>query len=183
MSFGRRPNASAIACTLSPTGLSRLIEPRARGPTAILRTYCSQTQGAGRLARSGAEAVSSVVSATRPLNRLYLLGACEDELEDRIDGGPEVGVRDHGHVVTLRAADDVVLDAADVVETVEVLGVRPKAFEAGLPDHEVRAVLLLVVDREHALDDEGALDPRKHPGHEVHSLEHHRPTFLEGALD
>ncbi len=41
MSFGRRPNASAIACTFSPGGLSRSIDPRARGPTAIFRMYMS----------------------------------------------------------------------------------------------------------------------------------------------
>ena len=40
-SFGRRPNASAIARMLSPIGFRRSIEPRARGPTAILRTYMS----------------------------------------------------------------------------------------------------------------------------------------------
>ncbi len=38
-SLTRRPNASAIASTFSTTGRWRSIEPRARGPTAILRMY------------------------------------------------------------------------------------------------------------------------------------------------
>ncbi len=41
MSPALRPNASAIARTLSPTGRSRSIRPRARGPTAIVRMYMS----------------------------------------------------------------------------------------------------------------------------------------------
>ena len=36
-----RPKASAIARMLSPTGFFRSIEPRAFGPTAILRMYMS----------------------------------------------------------------------------------------------------------------------------------------------
>jgi hypothetical protein len=39
MSFVLRPNASAIARTLSPTGRRRSIFPRATGPTAVLRMY------------------------------------------------------------------------------------------------------------------------------------------------
>ena len=41
MSLTIRSNASAIARTLSPTGLPRSIAPRAFGPTAILRMYMS----------------------------------------------------------------------------------------------------------------------------------------------
>src|SRR5471032_2918160 len=40
-----RPNASAIDRTLSPTGRSSEIVPRARGPTAILRMYMSGSDG------------------------------------------------------------------------------------------------------------------------------------------
>ena len=43
MSPGVRPKASAIARMFSPTGRSRSIFPRARGPTAILRMYMSGT--------------------------------------------------------------------------------------------------------------------------------------------
>ena len=41
MSFAFRPNASAIAATLSATGRVRSILPFARGPTAIRRMYMS----------------------------------------------------------------------------------------------------------------------------------------------
>src|SRR5919112_683842 len=64
MSIGRRPNASAIARTLSARGLSRSIDPRARGPTAILRMYMS-----GRFN-------SEPVSPTAPFERIE----CEVDL-------------------------------------------------------------------------------------------------------
>ena len=45
MSFGLRPKESAIACTFSPIGLSRSIDPRARGPTAIFRIHVDHIRG------------------------------------------------------------------------------------------------------------------------------------------
>jgi hypothetical protein len=45
MSFGRRPKASAIAWMFSVMGRSRLILPRATGPTAILRMYMGGSRG------------------------------------------------------------------------------------------------------------------------------------------
>ena len=45
-----RPKASAIALMLSPTGFFRSIEPRAFGPTAILRMYMSGNEGTSRVA-------------------------------------------------------------------------------------------------------------------------------------
>ena len=44
-SLTMRPNASAIARMLSPTGVSETYRPRARGPTAILRMYMSGSDG------------------------------------------------------------------------------------------------------------------------------------------
>src|SRR5205823_7399745 len=114
----------------------------------------------------------------RPSDPLYLFGARQHQFQHGVDGGAHVGVGDDRHAVAPRAPDDVVLDTADVVETVDVLRLRTQAVEPGVADHEVRAVLLLVVDGEHALDDERTVDPGQHPGHEVDALEHHRPALL-----
>src|SRR5919197_1744117 len=289
MSFGRLPNASAIACTFSPIGFSRSIEPRARGPTAIFRmymsgrfrreprsptaiidiaplpprattprpssgstarstasppapitsptrtgdssstepitirpsmgkssstariasaasrsaaswsarpsqraavsaapsvtrTYCSQRQRRPTGGASSAvESASSTVLAT--LHPFYLFNACEHQLQHGVDRRADVRVRDDGDAVTPGAANDVILDAPDVVEAVDVLRMRAETVEADVPHHEVRAVLFLVVDREHALHDEGTLDAGEHPWDEMDTLEHHRPAFFERALD
>ena len=43
---------------------------------------------------------------------------------------------------------------------------------------------LLVLDREHALHDDGALELDGHePGDEVDALEHHRPALLQRPLE
>src|SRR5919204_5510946 len=252
MSFGRRPKASAIPWMLSPSGLSRSMWPRARGPTAILRmymsgrlsseprsptaiidmaplpprattprpssgsrarstvsppapmssptrsgdsssaepittrpaigksfstrriasaasrsapswsarpsqraavsaapsvtrTYCSQRQRRPTGGASSAvESASSTVLAT--LHPFYLFNACEHQLQHGVDRRADVRVRDDGDAVTPGAANDVILDAPDVVEAVDVLRMRAETVEADVPHHEVRAVLFLVVD-------------------------------------
>ena len=53
---------------------------------------------------------------------------------------------DHGHVVTPRAFDDVVLDLADLRKCVEVLLERSQAFRRQISDPEVAAVQVLVLD-------------------------------------
>src|SRR5207245_2607343 len=133
---------------------------------------------------SSAATVSSIVSAiSGPLDAFYLFDAREHQLEDLVDCNAQVRVRDDGHAVPSRTLDDVLLDPPDVVETVEVLLMWSKSLGAGVADHEVGAVLLLVVDREHALDDESTLDGRQHPRDQVDALEDGRPTFLERPVD
>ena len=66
---------------------------------------------------------------------------------------------------------------------------RYRSNGRGAPEAESRSqkwarVRLHVLDREHELDDERALDlGRDHPRHEMHALEHHRPALLRGAFD
>src|SRR4029079_2570964 len=93
-----------------------------------------------------------------PSDPLYLLCAREDELEHLVDRRAHVRLGDHRHAVATGTSHDVVLHAADVVEALDVLLVRPQTVEARIAHHEVRAVLLLVLDRKHTLDDQRALD-------------------------
>ena len=61
-SLTRRPNASAIASMFSAIGRPREIEPRARGPTAILRMYIS---GSSRI-RPGSPTASIDIAPLPP---------------------------------------------------------------------------------------------------------------------
>ena len=71
----------------------------------------------------------------------------------------------------------------DLGQALHVAVDRPDALGADVAAPEMRRVDLLVVDREHALDDERAVEVHvEHPGHEVDALEHHRPALVERAL-
>ena len=87
-----------------------------------------------------------------------------------------------GTPARMRARDDELLQAADVVEALEVARLRP--LRVLVAEAEVAHVLVLVLDREH---DEA---PRRRapaaaarPSRdEVDALEHERPALLERAL-
>ena len=83
-----------------------------------------------------------------------------------------------------RAADDVGLDPADVVELLEVLVHRANPAGRDVPDVEMDAVDVLVGDLDDDVDDQRALDlGRQQARDEVHALEHHRPALGERAVD
>ena len=78
----------------------------------------------------------------------------------------------------LRAARDVRLDPADVVDPLEVLVHRAAAAGRAVADVEVQPVHVLVGDLEHDVDEQRAVErARDEPGDEVHALEDHRPAF------
>src|SRR6188472_4443093 len=85
-----------------------------------------------------------------------LIGSPEDEVENVADRTIERVVANHGHVVTTRTLDEVILDLADLREGVEVLLERTQPFGRVVPDPEVTAVQVLVLDRHDALHDERA---------------------------
>src|SRR5262249_48800081 len=96
-----------------------------------------------------------------PSDPLYLLGAGKHQFEDGVDRRAHVRVRDHRDAMPARAPHDLLLNPPDVVEMVDVFLVRTETVERGVANHEVRAVLLLVLDGQHALDDKRAVDTRQ----------------------
>ena len=108
----------------------------------------------------------------------------EDELHRLSDRELDVPVLDHRHACLLGPRDDVILNLADVAKRVQVPLERPSAPRGGIAQPEVARVCFHIVDREHELDDERALDLRRdHPGDEVDALEHHRPALLHDSVD
>ena len=73
---------------------------------------------------------------------------------------------------------------ADLRERAQVLLHRAQALRAGVADPEVARVLVLVGDREHALDDDGALvGARQRARDEVDALDGDRVALLERPRD
>src|SRR5436190_464486 len=181
MSLTRRSNASAIASMFSAIGALMSIFPRARGPTAILRMYMSGSVTSEPAsptaiidiapspprappARSHARRTRRCTArAGRPVpprpfaepSRSYalqLLGGGEDELDHSADGLAHIRILDHRDTVLARTFDEQVLDQANVDQPLEVLLHRPHPVRGGIPNPEVRSVLLFLPDPEHAFD-------------------------------
>ena len=86
--------------------------------------------------------------------------------------------------MTSGALDEVVLDLTDLRERVEVLLERTQTLGRLVAHPEVAAVQILVLDRDHALDDECAGVLRAdHAGYEVNALEHGRPPLRRRTLE
>ena len=83
-----------------------------------------------------------------------------------------------------RPLDDDLLECADLVQAPEVLLEWPLVPGRRVAQDEVARMLVGVVDAKHRVDEERAVDLRRHQaGHEVHALDRHRPALVHRTVD
>ena len=158
--IGSSSSAASIPENADSSALSWSARPSQRAPASaarsVARRYVSHMQKlcSGVSAAAWVSAGSSCGHQTLA-NRSALLS---DELHDGSDRELDVAVLDHGNTCPPRLLDDELLDQPDVRQRVEVLVDRPEAVGARVAHPEVRRVHLLLLDREHAVDDQRALD-------------------------
>src|SRR6266540_1731456 len=165
--------------TPTPNAIRASARRQARLFRCSARTTRTRT---GRAARPARRRPGSRPSRSHS-RQLFGLGA-EDELDHRADRFLDTRVLDHRNVLFPSLLDDELLEPSDVAEPLQILRHGPQALRGCVADPEMGGVSVLVLDRKHAVDDDGVVSRAgEHPRHEVHSLDNHRPPFLQGSLD
>src|SRR5690242_3099521 len=190
--IGTASSASRMATEAASSAISGSPRPSRRPAASALRSVTAARSVHGqRAATPGSPASASgwTSGSVDAMASGYRGGASGGALEDQVHHREErlggIGRLDHRPPLLLGPRHQILLDAADLAEPLQVALHRPQPTRVGAAGEEVRLVHLLVRHRQHHLHDDGArvLVGGDEARHDVDPFDDGREALEDGPLD